>query len=307
MLKKVFRAGEFVLVYLSMLAAALLPLRMGRWVGKLLGRLFFRLWPRRRKIALQNIREARERGTLSASKAPERLARESFENLGASFFELARIYFGFGEKILQDVSFRGIDNFDRIKGSGRGVILITAHSGNWELLALKCSRVLGRMGVVARPLDNPYMNRVLERVRAKFGNDVIYKKGALRPLLKTLNQGGIAGILMDQAVLRDEGMIIDFLGRGAWTTRMPVLLARRTGAALVPLFIKRKGNGHEIAIEPEVPASGTNEEVLRRLNSVIGSHIAENPSEWLWIHRRWKRVPEEKRQNEDNLPRALAG
>jgi len=305
MLKKIFWAGEFLLVYCVMLGAALLPMPVARGAGKLLGRLSYRLFPGRRRIALRNIREAQARGFINPARSAERLAEDSFENLGISFAELAKIHFNRGEKLLQAVSFRGIENFDVVKGSGRGIILLTAHSGNWEVLALKCSRVLGRIGIVARPLDNPHLNRLLERSRAKFGNDVIYKKGALRPLLRRLAHGGIAGILMDQAVVRDEGMIIEFLGRGAWTTRMPVLLAKRTGAALLPLFIKRKGHAHEITIEPEIDTAGTEEEVLRRLNAVIENYINENPAEWLWIHRRWKRTP--KAEPVSEKPRALAG
>jgi KDO2-lipid IV(A) lauroyltransferase len=305
MLKKLFWAGEFVVVYALMLLAALLPWPLAVATGRGLGRMGFRISAKRRRIALENIMAARESGSLKLEVSTDDLARRSFENLGISFMEIAKVHFGLGEDILQDISFRGIENFDRVKASKRGIIFLTAHTGNWELLALKCSRVLGRSGVVARPLENPYLNRLLERSRAKFGNDVIYKRGALRPLIKRLKDGGIIGILMDQAVLREEGLIVEFFGRGAWTTRMPVLLARRTGAALIPIFIKKKNTGHEITIMPEVPYNGTEEEVLLRLNGIIEDFVNESPAEWLWIHRRWKRIPREEPAHKE--PRALAG
>lgn len=292
----------FFLAFTALIAV--LPVRLAKGMGRAIGRLLYHAWGSRRKVALTNIREARDRGSLPLSITPEQLILECFQNIGLSFVELVKIYYGLGGDILDKITFRGIENFDRVKASERGVILITAHSGNWELMALKCSRVLGRIGIVARALDNPYLNRILENSRARFGNAVIYKKGALKQLLRWLKNGEIVGILMDQAVLSDEGVIMDFLGRGAWTTKMPVLLAKRTGGALLPLFIKRTRTGHEVTIHPEVDIRGTEEQVLRRLNGVIEEHIKENPSEWLWFHRRWKRVPE----NPDikHEPRAIA-
>lgn len=272
---------------------AILPMKIAVASGRGLGKLLCYSWASRRKVALKNITEARDRGALSLSEPPEQLVLKCFQNIGVSFVELVKIYYGFGDKILERITFRGLENFDRVKATGRGVIMITAHAGNWELMALKCARVLGRTGIVARPLNNPFLNRVLEKSRVRFGNEVIYKRGALKQLFRWLKKGENVGILMDQAVVSDEGIVMDFLGRGAWTTKMPVLLARRTGAALLPVFIRRTEKGHhEITIHPEVDIRGTDELVLKRLNGAIEEHVKENPSEWLWLHRRWKRVPE---------------
>jgi len=153
---------------------------------------------------------------------------------------------------------------------------------------------------VVRPLNNPYLNTLLQKARSRFGNKVIDKKGALRAILATLKDGGIVGILMDQAVLPDEGYVIEFLGRGAWTSRMPALLARKTGAPAVPAFIRRTGKGHEITVYPEISLSqkSNQEEAVRedteRFSRYIEDYIKENPSQWLWMHRRWKRVPQDK-------------
>ena len=290
MVRTILRAGAFAFFLVFSLALALLPLRPAKMLGAFLGRLLYRFWGSKRKVALENLKEAISKGAITASGPPEKIALGCFKNLGISFVELVKVYYGLGGSILDGVAYKGLKNYKAAASAGRGVIFITAHTGNWELLALKSGMEIGPLQVVARPLDNPFLNRFLERARARYGNKIVYKKGALRTLLASLKAGGLVGILMDQAVLKEEGRIVEFLGRGAWTTRMPVLLAKRTGAAVFPAFIRRTPAGHEITVYPETGLSGTEEEALRRLNLAIEQHVKENPSEWLWIHKRWKRV-----------------
>lgn len=287
---KAFRAGEFFFFLGLTFVLALLPLRLAKRLGAIAGRLLYRLWGSRRKIAIENIREAISRGALPGSVSPEEVVAGCFENLGISFIELVKVYYGLGRRILDGVAIKGEDQLRKSRRSGRGAMFVTAHAGNWELMALKSGLEWGGVGVVARPLDNLYLNRFLERAREKLGNRVIYKKGALRQVLRMLKAGGIVGILMDQAVIPEEGHIVPFMGRGAWTTKMPVVLAKRTGAAVFPVFIRRTATGHEIVIHPLADLEGPEEEVLERLNRAIEGYVRENPDQWLWIHRRWKRT-----------------
>ncbi|MDA8387683.1 MAG: lysophospholipid acyltransferase family protein [Nitrospiraceae bacterium] len=290
MLTKFLRAGEFLFFLILTFVLALLPFRIAKRFGAFAGRLLYRFWGSRRKIALENISEAISRGALPGAPSPEKIAVGCFENLGVSFIELVKIYYGLGGRLLSGVTFRGTENWTESGRAGRGAIFVTAHAGNWELMALRSGLEYGGLAGVARPLDNPYLNRFLERVRTRFGNRIIYKKGALRRILAALKSGGIVGILMDQAVVKEEGHIVPFMGRGAWTTRMPVVLARRAGADVFPVFIRRTASGHEITVFPAADLDGTEEEVLGRLNLAIEGFVRENPEQWLWIHRRWKRT-----------------
>ena len=117
-------------------------------------------------------------------------------------------------------------------------------------------------------------------------------------ILSVLRNNGMVGVLMDQAVLPEEGYIIDFLGRGAWTMKIPAIIARKRGAAVLPAFIHREGNRYIGTLYPEVPLSQEKDEekVLiedtKKFSSYIENYIREHPAEWLWIHSRWKRVPE---------------
>lgn len=265
--------------------------------GDLLGLLIYYVWKSRRAIAVDNLKKCVALGAVSLSETPEEVIRENFRNLGRSFIEIVKIYFGMGRGILGKTVIKGMEHFEEARAKGKGVILITGHCGNWELLALLCSYRVAPLSAVVRPLNNPYLNTVLVKARSRFGNRVIDKKGALRAILVTLKGGGFVGILMDQAVLSDEGYVINFLGRGAWTTKMPALLARKTGSPAVPAFIRRTSAGHEISVYPEVSLSSNSnkeeavKEDTKRFSSFIEDYIRENPSQWLWMHRRWKRVP----------------
>jgi KDO2-lipid IV(A) lauroyltransferase len=212
--------------------------------------------------------------------------------------EVIKIYYGLGKKIFDSVKIEGIDNMEIATSKGKGILFLTGHCGNWELLALVSSVKLSGLAVVARPVDNPYVNNFIENVRRKYGNRVIRKQGALKSILQTLKSNGCVGILMDQAVTREEGFVIDFLGRGAWTSKIPAIIARKTGAAVLPAFIHRTDEGHKVRISPEVELSRDDdtEQAVRedtvKLTGYIEEYIKEHPAEWLWIHRRWKRVKE---------------
>ncbi len=294
---------EIAVVVTLSFPLAVLPYKSALKAGKVLGLVLFHVWGERRKIAVGNIEKSIRTGALPASgllsptEAAARIARESFINFGQSFAEVVKIYYGFGDFLVHSVLVRGDEHFSKAKAKGLGVIIITGHCGNWELMALAFGIKVAPASVVARVQDNPYINRMIEKVRARYGNSVIYKKGALKGILSCLKKEGVVGILMDQAVIKDEGFIVDFLGRGAWTTRMPALIARKTGAPVIPVFINREGAAHVITIYPEVQLRREDgvealKEDTQLLSNYVDECIRQHPTEWLWIHRRWKRVYE---------------
>lgn len=274
----------------------LLPEGLSSKFGESLGILLYGLWIPRRKIAIKALEETmaqgmrlyQDREDKKDIPTPRQVVRAMFKNLGRSFAELMRLYHG-DEGIFKRISFKGLDNFYKAKESGKGIIFLTGHCGNWELLAIAFGRLVEPIGVVARPLNNPRFNRFIEGIRTRYGNHVIYKKGAVKEIIRALRENRAVGILMDQSVGKSEGVLIDFLGRPAWTLRMPALIAKKTGAKILPTFIKRETDGHFIEIGPEVELTGDEVEDTRRLSSCIEKYIIENPEEWLWIHRRWKK------------------
>ncbi len=297
-------AGLFIVLSIPL---AILPFKWSMKAGELFGLLLFYLWGSRRRIAIENIKESFVKSQGSPPLSPpvarggwggnsELIARETFKNLGKSFVEIIKVYYGFGGEIIDSVDIEGIENFNKAKSKGKGILFIAGHCGNWELMAITMSAKLSGVAVVARPINNPYVNKFIESVRQNYGNSVIYKQGALKTIIRTLKNNGCVGILMDQAVIPDEGYVIDFLGRGAWTTKMPALIARKTGAAVLPLFLHRTNKGHRMKIYPEVELSKIVDmenvvlEDTKKFSGFIERYIREYPAEWLWIHRRWKRA-----------------
>jgi Kdo2-lipid IVA lauroyltransferase/acyltransferase len=254
-MNKLLRMLEAGIVIFLSLPLAVLPMRWSLKAGEILGLFVLYLWKSRRKIAIENLSKTIAAGQIKSHDPAEKIIRENFKNFGRSLIEVIKIYYGFGNPLIDSVIMEGVEHFQAAKSKNKGVIFITGHCGNWELMALTTGLKFSDVSIVARPIDNPYLNKFIEGVRRKYGNSIIYKKGALKPIMQALKKNHIVGILMDQAVLSSEGYVIDFLGRGAWTTKMPALLARKTGAAVLPAFIHRTDKRHKMIIYPEIELS----------------------------------------------------
>ena len=152
---------------------AVFPLKFGEFLGILL----FYLWRSRRKIAIENLRKSISSHAISTSETPEKVIRNNFRNLGRSLIEIVKIYYGIGSGIIDSVEFEGTENVYKAKSEGRGILFITGHCGNWELMVVATSAKLLPSSGVARQINNPYINKLVERVRQRYGNSVIYKKG----------------------------------------------------------------------------------------------------------------------------------
>jgi KDO2-lipid IV(A) lauroyltransferase len=231
-----------------------------------------------------------ERGAIPGGKSPSHVVRQNFMNMGRWASEIVRCYHGRGDGIVRDVRVVGREHYEQAKARGRGVLIITAHCGNWELASLSFSALVDPLSAVARRQSNPYMDRFIVRARERYHAEVIYKQGALKRVLSLLKEGRTTAMLIDQAVVPAEGVLADFLGAPAWTTKAPVALANRTGAALLPGFMRDTGTGHEMVFRPAVELSGDEAEDVRRLNACVEDTVRDNPAQWLWIHRRWKRT-----------------
>jgi KDO2-lipid IV(A) lauroyltransferase len=193
--------------------------------------------------------------------------------------------------------FDGADRARQAFAQGRGAIFVTGHFGFWELHALAHGLALAPIAVVARALDNPLLHDLLERVRTSTGNQVIYRRGGLRRILRTLQQNGGVALLIDQHIQAPDAVLVDFFGRPASTTSAVAVLAHRTGAAVIPVFALPMPDGryrmvYEHPVEP--PADESPEAVrdfTQRCTDVLEMYVRKYPEYWLWMHRRW-RTPE---------------
>lgn len=302
-MKRIIWAAQIAAFYLFTLAMSAIPEPRIRCVGRSVGLIMHRLLAGRRRIAIDNIRQAlgfmKHHPAWSCPlETPEEIARESFIHLGISLVETCHLYHGRGNAIIDTIEVRGREHYEQARAKNRGLIFVTGHCGNWELMALAFNRLFDdSMSVLARRQNNPYLNSMVEKMRIHYRNSVIYKQGSLRQIIGVVRKQGVIGILADQAVLRDEGVLIDVLGRRAWASKAPIIIAQKTGVPLVPAFIHRKGNRHVITLWPEfVPSNDMSEAGIQRdaqaLSRYLEAFICAHPQDWFWVHRRWKRAGE---------------
>jgi KDO2-lipid IV(A) lauroyltransferase len=177
---------------------------------------------------------------------------------------------------------------------GQGVLLVSGHFANWEVMLTAAAGTGLTGGIVVRPANNPYVDNFLERTRSTIGMKEIIPKGAagLRRMYGLLREGGAICILVDQRA--SEGILVPFFGREVLTTPAPAALALKLGALVVPVSIERTGGSNfHVHIHPVVGLPDTGEPdrdlvtLTTTLNAFIEERIRKRPHEWLWIHRRW--------------------
>ena len=272
-----------------------LPRRAGAWLGRRLGDAAFLALGSRRRTALANIALAFPE---LAPAERRRICRRSFQHLGVMSVELCVTLTRPLERVLATITLEGLEHLRRAMETRGRALVLTAHLGNWELLAV-AHRLTGYpLAIVVRPLDSPWLNALADRLRRKSGVELIEKRGALRPVLESLRRGGMVAILLDQNAARHEGVFAPFFGRPASTSRSLAVLAVRTGTPVIPIFIRREAAGrHRVILRPPLapPSTGESEraiaELTTRCNEAIEAAVREAPEQWLWVHERWRTRP----------------
>ena len=229
-------------------------------------------------------------------EARRAIAREAFANVGRSFAEIAKFASLRGE-LERYVSIDGLEHLQGALAQGKGVLAVTGHIGNWELLAAYCAGIGLPVDVIGRRPDNALLSRLLVTTRARGGVTTILRDTpqAGRAILKTLRANRILALLIDQDT-RGPRVFVPFFGRLAGTPSGVATLALRTGAPVVALFISRRPEGgHVIRVLPPFapadPARDDAESLTAAYTKVIEAHVREHPEEWVWWHRRWRRRP----------------
>ncbi len=288
----------------------LLPRRAVLALGRGMGRLWGDLDRRHVKVALDNLCHAFPHWDEARRL---RTARGVYAHFGQILFDILWLSERPPETVLSVVDVEGREHVERAAAAGRGAIFVTGHFGNWEVNGVAHGLLLGRLGMVARPLDNPVLDARLCAFRTRPGNTVIYKQRALAQVLKILRTGGGVAILIDQNVQEGDGIFVGFFGRPAATTTVAAALAVKTGCALVPVRAQLSPSGrYRLLYEPALAwtPSGDRQRDIAHLTQVlthrIEAWVREDPEQWLWIHRRWKTQPGVARTEavSDRLPNA---
>jgi KDO2-lipid IV(A) lauroyltransferase len=301
---------EHALVSSLQLVLAVLPHRAVRGLGAMLGMVFYAVDAKHRRVASKNLTQAFPTRSADEVRA---ISREMFKHFGRLLFEMLKFSTLSRAAMLRRVEFEGEDRARLAYSQGKGVLFFTGHFGFWELHAIVHALHLRPIGVLARALDNPYLNGLLENVRGRTGNTVIYRQGAVRRVMKTLAAGEGVALLIDQHMHSADAIWVDFFERPAATTSTLAALALRTGAPVVPVFaLPVEGGRYRMIYEHAVePPEGDGPEAVReftqRCTDVLEMYVRRHPELWLWMHRRWRDVPVPEgpgifpaaRQNED--------
>ncbi len=197
------------------------------------------------------------------------------------------------ENISEWISCEGLQHYLDAKRDGKGVLIATAHLGNWELSAFAHALMTEPMNVMVRSLDNPLIDAIVESRRTLSGNRLIYKKDAARSVLKALHDNQAVGILIDQNAVLAEGAFIDFFGKSACAGVAFVKLAYHSGAPVVPGFAlwDAARERYVLCFYPKVELSGDAIADTQRIHTFFEQVIRNHPDQWMWIHRRWKTRP----------------
>jgi len=223
------------------------------------------------------------------------MAKAVFVNLCRNMVDAFRARTFSPHNIDQYIKAVGSEKIDQALAKGKGILMLTGHIGNWELLGAWVSLKGFKLNVIGRPVYDPRLDELVVKNRISSGAKYIARGGATREIIRALRRNELIGILMDQDSRKNDGVFVDFLGHEAYTPVGPVVLAQKTGAALLPIAIHiRKDNTHLVEVGDEIHLEFTGDEEQDRIHNTlkcskaIEQYILKCPTQWVWMHERWK-------------------
>jgi len=289
--------AEFAVLWVFVQGLRFLPRGLARWSGSVLGGLAFRGLGRLRRVGLQNL-ELAFPGKTEVER--ERILRSEYRYLGYLLAEFCQMPKYTSDGASRFIRYEGLDNYLCARDHGKGVLVLTGHLGAWELSSFYHSLMGMPMGMVIRRLDNPLVDRFVNRVRCMHGNRVIHKDDFARGLIASMRAGETVGILMDTNMTPPQGVFVPFFGVEACTASGLARVALRSDAAVLPGFLvweaaERKyvlRFGEEMQLVRTGDAAADIVANTALFTAAIEAYIRRYPGQWLWVHRRWKTRPE---------------
>jgi len=283
---------------LVLLSGAILPLSVLRWFGRILARCAAPFVPRERRREDEHLKIAFPEMGIDSRRS---LRKRSEVHFGEVLGEIAWLMHADSKQVAALCDITGEENLHGAREAGKGAVLITAHTGNWELLNARLGISGIPMSIAVRNVYDRRIDTIASNLRARFGAEVIHRgDDAGRRLFAALKSNRVNGLLIDQDIREIAGAFVPFFGREAWTPTGAAALALKTGCPMIPAFDHRQPDGrHLVEVHPPlpVPQDGTTEERIHKLTvaatAAIERHIRAHPEQWVWMHRRWRTRPQD--------------
>jgi len=292
--------SEYILLLGTKILLMCLPWKARISAGKFMGRMIFLLDGKHRRVSIANLAAAFPQ--LAGPKLLE-LSRKSFENIGKLMIEV--IFLKRREKtLLSGTTIEGWDNLHEAARNGKGYILVSGHFGNWEWVAFLQSSLGFPLEMVTRPLDNPFAENFLKKIREAKGNRVIYKRNAVREMVKALKASKGIAFVFDQNFGEDGGVFVPFFGRPAATTPVFGRIAARLEVPVLPVMAYPEDGGYRIVYgkpifpRKDLPVEENSMLVIEEATRKLEEAVRKTPWAWFWMHDRWRTRPPGERSGE---------
>lgn len=282
----------YYLLRIASFISLLFPIKINRLLGRWVGDCAFFLAAGQRKKTLDNLKFAY--GKEKSEFEIKRIARGVFRTIGENLFEFFTSPKLSGRNIDRHIKISGLEIVEKVLSQKRGFIVLSGHFGNWEFLAGYFGLKGYPVTVLARRLRYEKFDKFVNALRERMNVNVIYRDESPKVILRALKEGKPLAILADQDISSVDGVFIDFFGHPAYTPTAPVTLALATASPIIPMFIVREGSIHRIYVEEplELEITGNKDFDIKvnteKWSKVEESYIRRYPTQWVWMHSRWK-------------------
>lgn len=290
LIKSLRNAAVYCAVRAFIVLLNTLPRRLALSVSGWIGGVAYLAARGSRRMALANL--TRAYGNEKSASQIRRLGRNVFRELGRNVVDVARLPRIAAENVDDLVRAEGLTYLESAYGEGRGVVAVSAHLGNFELMGTFLAQKGYAVTVVAAPLYDPRLDALLRRNRVRGGLNVVSRDRAAAAVFRALKKGHVVGLLVDQDT-RGAGITVPFFGLPARTPTGPAVLAGRAGAPIVPMAVHRlPDDTHLVTVRPPIRPVGATPEDVEKTTSAYTAElerfIRRAPAQWVWMHDRWK-------------------
>ena len=271
-----------------------LPLSVALAIGRRLGWIYGSAIRYHRQDAIDALRRAFPQKSQTEILD---IVRRMYANMGMNLVEVLRLGKVTDEFLREVIEIEGEEHARTALLRNKGAIILTGHLGNWDLLASIVPRLGYPLTVISKDIKNKGLNEFWMNIRQRFGVKFVPAHNSYRACLTALKKNELIGFILDQNMIRTEGVFVDFFGKPACTTPGLAYMSAQSAAPVVPVFMIRRENGrHLVKVLPPLDPPPNREpetmhEFTQRYTKIIEDFIRQYPDQWIWIHRRWKTVP----------------